>query len=105
MNIFIGGAIQELFSAIRKLTIMVHLLMINVKIPVKAMVFFEVLLQFVTFNIINIEPYIRKGLNLYETEDIQTNVLKLGYTSNYFIINMGNVFIVMIYLVALLIFY
>jgi hypothetical protein len=44
MNIFIGGAIQELFSAIRKLTIMVHLLMINVKIPVKAMMFFEVLL-------------------------------------------------------------
>jgi hypothetical protein len=33
------------------------------------------------------------------------NVLKLGYTSNYFIINMGNVFIVMIYLVILLIFY
>jgi hypothetical protein len=69
------------------------------------MVFFEVLLQFVTFNIINIEPYIRKGLNLYETEDIQTNVLKLGYTSNYFIINMGNAFIAMIYLVVLLIFY
>ena len=58
-----------------------------------------------TFNIINFEPYIRKGLNLYETEDIDDNFIELGYTSNYFIINMGNLFIVLVYLVALLIFY
>jgi hypothetical protein len=36
MNLFLGGAIQQLFSAIRKLTIMVHLLIINVRIPANA---------------------------------------------------------------------
>jgi len=84
---------------------MVHLLLINVRIPVRAVVFFEVLLQFVTFNIINIESFLRNVLKLNEMEHIETNMLKLGYTSNYFIINMGNVLIVMIYLLVLLIFY
>jgi hypothetical protein len=36
MNLFLGGALQQLFSAIRKLTIMVHLLIINVRIPANA---------------------------------------------------------------------
>ena len=84
---------------------MVHLLIINVRIPANAQLFFGVLLQFVTFNIIDLEPTIRKTLNLYENEEIQDNLLNLGYVSNYFIINMGNVFIVMIYLVALVICY
>jgi len=59
----------------------------------------------VTFNLIDIEPYIRSGLKLYDTEDIDDNFRNLGYVSNFFIINMGNVFIVMVYLIALLIFY
>lgn len=64
MNLMLGGAIQQLFSAIRKMTIMVHLLIINVKIPANAQMFFAGLLSFVTFDIIELGPYIRKGLNL-----------------------------------------
>lgn len=44
MNLFVGSAIQQLFSSIRKLTIMVHLLIINVRIPANAQLFFGVLL-------------------------------------------------------------
>ncbi len=54
---------------------MVHLLMINVKIPAHAQVFFKELLEFVTFNVINTEPYLRKGLNLYDTEVIEEKFL------------------------------
>jgi hypothetical protein len=75
LNFFLGSAIQQLFSSIRKLTIMVHLLMINVKIPAHAQVFFKELLEFVTFNVINTEPYLRKGLNLYDTEVIEEKFL------------------------------
>jgi hypothetical protein len=64
MNLMLGGAIQQLFSAIRKMTIMVHLLIINVKIPANAQMFFAGLLSFVTFDIIELGPYIRKGLDL-----------------------------------------
>lgn len=46
------------------MTIMVHLLIINVKIPANAQMFFAGLLTFVTFDIIELGPYIRKGLNL-----------------------------------------
>jgi hypothetical protein len=45
---------------------MVHLLIVNVRIPANAQLFFGVLLEFVTFNLIDLEPYLRKTLNLYE---------------------------------------
>ena len=67
MNLFIGSALQELFSAIRKLTIMVHLLLINVRIPANAQVFFNKLLEFVTFELIDSESIFRRSFNLYET--------------------------------------
>ena len=52
----------------RKLTIMVHLLIVNVKIPANAQYFFSGLLSFVTFNLFDLTPYIRNGLNLYDEE-------------------------------------
>jgi hypothetical protein len=35
-NMLLGGALSQMFSAINKLSIMVHLLVINVKIPPNA---------------------------------------------------------------------
>lgn len=64
LNIFLGNAMQMLFAAIRKLAIMVHLLIINVKIPANAQFFFAGLLGFVTFDIIDVKPYLRRGLKL-----------------------------------------
>jgi len=52
----------------RKLTIMVHLLITNVRIPANAQYFFAGLLEFVTFDLIDLAPHIRKGLNLYDDE-------------------------------------
>jgi hypothetical protein len=43
--------------------------------------------------------------NLYDTEEIDSRFLDLGYVSNYFIINMGDVLIALVYLLALLVFY
>jgi hypothetical protein len=57
----------------RKLTIMVHLLIINVKIPANAQYFFSGLLSFVTFNLIDLTPYIRNGLNLFDDELLNQN--------------------------------
>jgi hypothetical protein len=36
VNIFLGGALQQLFGAIKKLAIMVHMLITNVRVPTNA---------------------------------------------------------------------
>lgn len=40
MNMFLGGILQELLSALSKLQIMLHLLIINVLVPTHAIVYF-----------------------------------------------------------------
>lgn len=105
MNLFLGSALQQLLSAIRKIAIIVHLFLINVRIPANAQLFFGKLLEFVTFSIIDTEPIYRRMFNLYDTEEIDSRFLDLGYVSNYFIINMGDVLIALVYLLALLFFY
>ena len=49
MNMFLGGILQELLSALSKLQIMLHLLIINVLVPAHAMIYFQGLLGLVTF--------------------------------------------------------
>jgi hypothetical protein len=94
MNLFLGGALAQLFQAIRKLTIMVHMIIINVRIPANTQIFFSGLLSFVTFNIINLEPYLRKAFRIDESMDDVLlggmNFDALGYPSNYLAINIGN---------------
>lgn len=89
----------------RKLTIMVHLLIMNVEIPANAQYFFASLLSFVTFDLIDLSPHIRKIFDLYDDEISNENLSNLGYSSNYFIINIGSLLIVMAYLIFLLILY
>jgi hypothetical protein len=64
VNLVLGGALSQIFSTIKKVSLMVHLLIINVNIPANATVFFSGLLGFVTFNLIDMEEPIRKTLNL-----------------------------------------
>ena len=84
---------------------MVHLLIINVKIPANAQVFFAGLLGFVTFDIIELGPYIRSWLGLVDDALINDNFESLGYESNYFIINMGTLVLAMAYFTLMLTFY
>jgi hypothetical protein len=67
-NLFLGGALSQLFSSIKKLQIMVHLLLTKVRIPANAVVYFAGLLNFVTYDLINTEPLLRKWLKLVEDE-------------------------------------
>lgn len=84
---------------------MVHLLIINVKIPANAQVFFAGLLGFVTFDIIELGPYIRSWLGLVDEELVNDNFESLGYESNYFVINMGTLVLAMVYFTFMLFFY
>jgi hypothetical protein len=60
----------------------------------------------VTFDIIELGPYIRKGLNLTDDDVIvNQNFKNLGYDSEYFIINFGTLLLVLGYLIIMLLFY
>ncbi len=102
VNIFLGGALQQLFGAIKKLAIMVHMLITNVRVPTNAQLYISGLLNFVTFNLIDLEEPLRKSLELYEDEIVNVNFYNLGYHSNFFIINMGNMLPLILYLLILL---
>ena len=54
INMLLGGALSQIFTTIKKVSLMIHLLIINVNIPANAEVFFAGLLGFVTFNLIDI---------------------------------------------------
>ena len=75
---------------------MMHLLIINVNIPANAQVFFKYLLNFVTFNLIDIEEPLRKVLKLFDEQQINDSFYNLGYHSNYSVINFGNLFIMLV---------
>ena len=102
INLFLGGALQQLLGAIKKFAITVHLLITNVRVPTNAQLFFSGLLNFVTFNLIDLEGPLRKSFGLYDDEIVNINFYNLGYHSNYFVINMGNMLPVMLYLLILL---
>ena len=63
------------------------------------MIYFSGLLNFVSYDLINTEPFLRKWLKLVEKEeDFNVAFQSLGYSSVYFVINIGSLFVVMIYL-------
>jgi hypothetical protein len=59
----------------------------------------------VTFNIIDLVPQFRKWLDLQDEDAINDNLASLGYPSSYFVINIGNVLLGMLYFIILFIFY
>jgi hypothetical protein len=77
----LSGALQEMFAAMKKMQIMIHLLLIDVEIPPTCQIFFSSLLKLVTYELIDISPYIRKGLNLQEDASFSSNFEQLGYAS------------------------
>jgi len=104
MSLLLGGALSQLFGVIGKLQIMVHLFLINVEIPVNAQVYFGNLFQLVTYNIIDITSVLRSSLKLEDEPDFMPNFIYLGYQSTFFLINIGNMLIGIIYHIVCLIF-
>jgi hypothetical protein len=45
---------------------MIHLLLIEVEIPPTCQIFFSALLKLVTYELIDISPYITRGLDLFD---------------------------------------
>jgi hypothetical protein len=104
INLFLGGALSQLFAAIGKLQIMVHLLITNVAIPANAQVFSSGLLSLVTYELIETEDILRNSLNLVDDQEFNLNFYALGYHSVFFLINIGNLLFVIIFMLAVYLF-
>jgi hypothetical protein len=56
-------------------------------------------LKLVTYELIDISPYLRKGLNLQEDAGYSPNFEELGYESKYSVILLGNLYIVLLVMI------
>ena len=72
--------------------------------PANAQMFFKQINKVASFDIINIEPFINKALNLNKTEPMNENFAAIGFNSMYFMNNMGSLIIgFLIYFVGLIV--
>jgi hypothetical protein len=69
----LSSALQQMLSAMKKMQIMIHLLLIDVEIPPSCQIFFSALLKLVTYELIDISPYITRGLNLFDDSSFSQN--------------------------------
>jgi hypothetical protein len=60
----LSGMLQEMFSAMKKMQVMIHLLLVNVVVPASCQIFFNSLLSLVTYNIVDLSPYLKRWLKL-----------------------------------------
>ena len=71
--------------------------------PANAQMFFSQINKIASFDIIDIDPFINKVLNLNETEPVNANFEAIGFQSIYFLNNMGSLIIgFLIYFAALI---
>lgn len=71
--------------------------------PANAQMFFKQINHIASFDIIDVNPLIKKALSLNETEPMNANFEAIGFQSMYFLNNMGSLTIgFLIYLVGLL---
>jgi len=105
LNIFLAGILQELFAHIHKLQIMIHLVIVNVLIPPHTMLYFNGLLNFITFQIFDFRPLLNRIFDLgQETRMVSVNAWLLGYESTYFISNLSDIFVLFLFTLSCFVF-
>jgi hypothetical protein len=82
------------------------LMLVNIEIPEQTKIFMLGLLKLCTFQIIEFDGMIRKMFRLKEEDEVivNENLNSLGYTSSYFLVNMGNVLLMVFFELGLFLF-
>jgi hypothetical protein len=93
LNMALSGMLQEMFAAMKKMQLMIHLLLVNVVVPASCQMFFNSLLNLVIYNIVDLSPYLKRGFKLDDDVPMADNFDSLGYNSHFLILNMSNFFV------------
>ena len=101
LNMALSGMLQEMFAAMKKMQLMIHLLLVSVVVPASCQMFFNSLLNLVTYNIVDLSPYLKRGLKLDEDAAMSENFYSLGYNSHFLILIMSNFFVAFVVIILI----
>ena len=93
--------IASIFSQIRSLSVITHMMLVSVQIPSTVMIFYSRIFEIVKFDVL--EELFRIDLLIdylfrFEREQERGDVQQLGYESPYLVRNIGTVFIAFIFI-------
>lgn len=95
---------NQLLSVVSTLQIIVHLNLMNIKVPPNVQIFNKHLLNIVAFDVLDTQDVLMRLLDLQPSDAYTDGFETLGYETAYFTINMGSIFVYMILFPVLLIF-
>jgi len=93
VNLLLQGSLQQLFSTIKKMQILVHMALVNISLPANASMFFAFLLQVVAFDVIPTDGPYDAIFGFQESNPLTLNFELIGYESVYCIRNLGSMFL------------
>ena len=111
LSLFAGGGMTFIIAMIQSLQIIIHFPIFNIRFPASIMTFYEILLPFVMFDILqSFETSEKMFTNFFHPEDekldtieIDDQIISLGYETHNPILNLGTVGLFLIFYVFQLI--
>ena len=83
-----------MFSAIKKLQIVVHITLVSLAIPATAQIFYGYLLDICAFSFFPSDELYTFAFDLPEGEPVSMNFDKVGYGTIFYVLNVGDLFLV-----------
>lgn len=95
MNIFLQGSLNQVWGMINNLQTIIHAPLINIQFPGNAFMLYEVMITVATFDILPSDVFLPAMFpNLDQEEAFSDKFERLGYETQYIIMNMGTMFLV-----------
>lgn len=94
MTMVVKNQLNAMFSAIKKLQIIVHMVLVSLAIPAVAQIFFSYLLDICAFSLFPTDEIYTFLLDLPEQDAVSVNFDQVGYGTNFYILNVGDLFVI-----------
>ena len=93
LNLMMSSSLNMLWSMINTQQLIVLMPCFDIQIPANVQMFFNQINKIASFDIVDLDPFINKVLNLNETEPFNDNFDAIGFGSMFFLNNMGSLLI------------
>ena len=90
-----GYSMNYILGQIRSLGLITHFMMIQLSYPVSSVLFYSIMIEFVTFDLIPTDNFYNKLFG-FENEALSQQADEIGYSSRYVIFNAGSIPIFML---------
>ena len=107
---FIGG-LNQIFSMIQNLQVIVHKQLVNLNTPANAQIFYSKILKLAAYDLFgelfDLDNKIPETLGIADSDPLTVNFDALGYETAYYAVNMGSaliIYIIMPFFITLMLF-